>query len=84
MLAEPHDLFEAARLPTNLFFGVGIPACVLLNRRSQPSGRPRVSSMPQNTSSRPNRNTLRETDIERIVTAFRSTTMSSASRASLR
>jgi type I restriction enzyme M protein len=75
MLAEPHDLFEAViGLPSNLFFGVGIPACILVLNRAKPAERRgRVLFIDASKHFEPgrNRNTLRESDIERVVKAFR-------------
>jgi len=75
MLAEPYDLFEAViGLPANLFFGVGIPACILVLNRAKPAERRgRVLFIDASKHFEPgrNRNMLRDSDIERVVTAFR-------------
>lgn len=75
MLAEPHDLFEAViGLPSNLFFGVGIPACILILNSAKPAerrGRVLFIDASKHFDPGRNRNTLRDADIERVVKAFR-------------
>lgn len=71
------DLFEAViGLPVNLFYGTGIPAAILVLRRSgakPPARRSKVLfiNAPDGFESAPNQNKLRPQDIERIVKAFR-------------
>ena len=60
-------------LPEKLFFGTGIPGCVLILNRNKPA--PRKSKIifiygAKDYHEGKNRNTLRDSDIEKIVNAF--------------
>ena len=69
------DLFEAViGLPPNLFYGTGIPACVLvLNReKARPSrGKVLFIDASREFEEGTNQNRLRDRDIEHIVETFR-------------
>ncbi|WP_437533283.1 class I SAM-dependent DNA methyltransferase [Sorangium sp. So ce726] len=73
MLQE--DLVEAVvGLPTNLFYGTGIPAAVLVLNRSKAAGRKKkvlVVDASKEFGPGTNQNRLREEDVNRIVTTFR-------------
>ena len=73
MLKE--DLIEAViGLPSNLFYGTGIPAAILvMNRHKTPERRGRVLFIDasRDYEEGPNQNRLRDNDIEHIVTAFK-------------
>lgn len=68
------DLIEAVvGLPQNLFFGTGIPACVLIINRDKDSkrvGKVLFIDGSGDYQAGKNQNTLREQDIEKIVGAF--------------
>ncbi|MXX85344.1 MAG: SAM-dependent DNA methyltransferase [Acidobacteria bacterium] len=72
------DLFEAViGLPTNLFYGTGIPACILvLSRKKSMARKGQVLFIDASNEFQPgvNQNSLQRQDIERISTAFRSYT----------
>jgi type I restriction enzyme M protein len=60
-------------LPSNLFYGTGIPACVLvLNRQKPQERRNRIIFIyaAKDFEERPNRNILRQSDIVKITAAF--------------
>jgi type I restriction enzyme M protein len=67
------DLLEAVvGLPSNLFYGTGIPACILIFNRNKPEKRKAnvlfVAAEDQYREGK-NQNTLRDIDIQKIVTA---------------
>jgi type I restriction enzyme M protein len=68
------NLIEAViGLPENLFFGTGIPACILvLNRKKAPErdGHVLFIHAAEGYESKPSQNVLREQDIRRIADAF--------------
>ncbi|MCM3491165.1 type I restriction-modification system subunit M [Alkalihalophilus marmarensis] len=68
------DLIEAViGLPSNLFYGTGIPACILLlNRNKEESKKGKVFFLhgADDYQEGKNQNTLRSEDIERIVSAY--------------
>lgn len=70
------DLLEAVvGLPSNLFYGTGIPAAILVfNRKKQESRKGKVLFIAAESDflEGKNQNTLRDVDIERIVSAFKS------------
>ena len=72
MLKE--DLFEAViGLPTNLFYGTGIPASILVLNRNKPEarrGRVLFIDASGEFEERSNQNRLRDQDIERISKTF--------------
>lgn len=68
------DLFEAIiGLPSNLFYGTGIPAAVLIFNRNKPKerkGKVLFIHAAQHYESEKNQNKLRDKDIKSIVSAF--------------
>ena len=68
------DLIEAViGLPSNLFYGTGIPACILiLNRNKAEERKNKIFFLDgsQNYQEGKNQNTLRDQDIEKIVEAY--------------
>lgn len=70
------DLFEAIiGMPENLFYGTGIPACILILNRNKPKKRREKvlfihAAEPEFFTSRPNQNVLAPAGIKRIVKAF--------------
>ncbi|OZM58361.1 type I restriction-modification system subunit M [Lottiidibacillus patelloidae] len=68
------DLVEAViGLPSNLFYGTGIPACILvLNRNKEEHKKGKVFFLngSEDYQEGKNQNTLRERDIEKIITAY--------------
>ncbi|KGM46342.1 type I restriction-modification system subunit M [Neobacillus niacini] len=68
------DLLEAViGLPSNLFYGTGIPACILLlNRNKEESKKGKVFFIngAEDYQEGKNQNTLRGQDIEKIVSSF--------------
>ncbi|HYM16723.1 MAG TPA: class I SAM-dependent DNA methyltransferase [Dehalococcoidia bacterium] len=69
------DLFEAViGLPANLFFGVGIPAAILVLNRSKPAeraGKVLFIDASKDFEQGKRQNYLRDTDVERIADVFR-------------
>lgn len=74
----PTDLIEAViGLPPNLFYGTGIPACILLLNMNKPEERQGKilfinASAEENYLEGKNQNYLRVEDIEKIVDAYQS------------
>lgn len=68
------DLFEAIiGLPTNLFYGTGIPACILIfnrNKAEERKGKVLFIAAEDEYQEGKNQNTLRDEDIQKIVAAF--------------
>lgn len=68
------DLLEAVvGLPSNLFYGTGIPACILIFNRNKPTerkGKVLFIAAESDYQEGKNQNTLREEDIQKIVSAF--------------
>ena len=70
------DVIEAViALPEKLFFGTGIPACVLILNKNKPEKRKNkilfyYGAKKGNYKEGKNRNTLRDEDIKNIVSAF--------------
>lgn len=68
------DLFEAViGLPPNLFYGTGIPACILIFNRNKPEerkGKVLFIAAEDEYQEGKNQNTLRDQDIEKIVSTF--------------
>jgi type I restriction enzyme M protein len=69
------DVIEGiAALPPKLFYGTGIPGCVLILNRNKPENRKNKIIFiygAKDYEEGKDRNKLRESDIEKIVTAFR-------------
>jgi len=72
MISE--DVIEGIiALPANLFFGTGIPACILILNRNKPAKRKNKIIFiygAKDYLEGKNRNKLRDSDIEKIVSAF--------------
>ncbi|MEH6957252.1 type I restriction-modification system subunit M [Neobacillus drentensis] len=68
------DLLEAVvGLPSNLFYGTGIPACILIfnrNKEEERKGNVLFIAGEDEFQEAKNQNTLRDQDIEKIVSAF--------------
>jgi type I restriction enzyme M protein len=68
------DLVEAiVGLPSNLFYGTGIPACIILfnrNKDEHKKGKVLFISGSEDYLEGKNQNVLRDQDIERVVTAY--------------
>ncbi|WP_316570674.1 type I restriction-modification system subunit M [Neobacillus sp. YIM B06451] len=68
------DLLEAViGLPSNLFYGTGIPACILIFNRNKPEerkGKVLFIAAESDYQEGKNQNTLRDIDIKKIVAAF--------------
>lgn len=68
------DLFDAIiGLPSNLFYGTGIPACILILNRNKPRDRKDkilIINASQYFEAGKNQNKLRDEDIERIINAY--------------
>ncbi|KKB34134.1 type I restriction-modification system subunit M [Bacillus thermotolerans] len=68
------DLLEAVvGLPSNLFYGTGIPACILIFNRNKPEerkGKVLFIAAEDKYQEGKNQNTLRDEDIQKIVSAF--------------
>ncbi|WP_147535650.1 type I restriction-modification system subunit M [Bacillus marasmi] len=68
------DLVEAViGLPTNLFYGTGIPACILImnrNKEENKKGKVFFLNGSEDYQEGKNQNTLRDQDIEKIVSAY--------------
>lgn len=68
------DLLEAViGLPSHLFYGTGIPACILIfnrNKSEERKGNVFFISAEDNFQEGKNQNTLRAQDIEKVVSAF--------------
>lgn len=68
------DLLEAViGLPSNLFYGTGIPACIFLfnrNKSGERKGNVLFIAAEDGYQEGKNQNTLRDQDIEKIVSAF--------------
>src|SRR5262249_11652672 len=58
-------------LPANLFFGVGIPAALMFFRRDKPDTNVLLIDASREYAEGKNQNRLREEDIEKIVTTWR-------------
>ncbi|HDO22098.1 MAG TPA: SAM-dependent DNA methyltransferase [Nitrospirae bacterium] len=69
-----HDLFEAViGLPSNLFYGTGIPAAILIFNRNKPNerkGKVLFIHAADEYEAGKNQNLLREQDIKKIVKTF--------------
>ncbi len=69
-----HDLFEAViGLPSNLFYGTGIPAAILIFNRNKPDkrkGKVLFIHAADEYEAGKNQNLLREQDIKKIVKTF--------------
>jgi type I restriction enzyme M protein len=69
------DLVEAViGLPSNLFYGTGIPAAILVMSRDKPAqrrGKVLFVDASREFAEGPNQNRLRDEDVQRIVAAFR-------------
>jgi type I restriction enzyme M protein len=70
------DLIEAViGLPSGLFYGTGIPACILIINRNKPEerkGNVLFIAAEEDFQEGKNQNTLREADVQKIVDAFNS------------
>jgi type I restriction enzyme M protein len=70
------DLVEAViGLPTNLFYGTGIPACVLVLNKAKPAerkGKVLIVNGEKDYVAGKNQNTLSDGNVARLVEAFRS------------
>lgn len=68
------DLLEVVvGLPSNLFYGTGIPACILIFNRNKPEehkGKVLFISAEEDYEEGKNQNTLSDEDIQKIVSAF--------------
>ncbi|MBT2719198.1 type I restriction-modification system subunit M [Bacillus sp. ISL-57] len=68
------DLLEAVvGLPSNLFYGTGIPACILIFNRNKPAerkGNVLFIAAESDFQEGKNQNTLRDEDLQKIITAF--------------
>lgn len=68
------DLVEAViGLPSNLFYGTGIPACMLLlnkNKEENKKGKVFFLNGAEDYQEGKNQNTLRDQDIEKVVSAY--------------
>jgi type I restriction enzyme M protein len=74
-IIENFNLLDAViGLPANLFFGAGIPACILVFKKNRPTRNIFFidASGEGNYEKSKNQNILREQDIEKIVTTYRS------------
>jgi type I restriction enzyme M protein len=74
-IIESFNLLDAViGLPANLFFGSGIPACMLIFKKNRPTHDIFFidASGEGNYEKGKNQNILREQDIEKIVTTYRS------------
>lgn len=72
-LLEADFLEAVVGLPSNLFYGTGIPACVLIFNRNKPAerkGKVLFIAAEDEYQEGKNQNTLRGKDIEKIVSAF--------------
>jgi type I restriction enzyme M protein len=72
-IIETYNLLDAViGLPANLFFGAGIPACVLIFKKNRPNRNVFFidASGEGNYEKGKNQNILREQDIEKIVTTY--------------
>lgn len=69
-----NDLLEAViGLPSNLFYGTGIPASILIfnrDKKEASKGKVLIVAADEEYQEGKNQNTLREEDIEKIVSAF--------------
>lgn len=74
LLDEYEDLIEAIiGLPSNLFYGTGIPACVIIFNRNKPANRKgKVFFLhgADDYQEGKNQNILRDEDIQKIVSAY--------------
>lgn len=72
MLEE--DLIEAViGLPSNLFYGTGIPACILVinrNKAAEQKGKTFILDGSKDFQEATNQNVLRDEDIEKVVQAY--------------
>lgn len=68
------DLLEAVvGLPSNLFYGTGIPACILIFNRNKPEerkGKVLFIAAEEEYQEGKNQNTLRNEDIQKIISTF--------------
>lgn len=77
-IIENFNLLDAViGLPANLFFGAGIPACILVFKKNRPTRNIFFidASGEGNYEKGKNQNILREQDIEKIVTTYRTRTV---------
>ncbi len=69
------DIIEAViALPSNLFFGTGIPACILILNKSKPKNRKNKILFiyaAKDFEEGKNRDKLRDSDIKKIINAFK-------------
>lgn len=69
-----NDLLEAViGLPSNLFYGTGIPASILIfnrDKKEASKGKVLIVAAEEDYQEGKNQNTLREEDVEKIVSAF--------------
>ncbi|MEF2279923.1 type I restriction-modification system subunit M [Deinococcus sp. YIM 134068] len=70
-LIEAGLLDAVIGLPTNLFFGTGIPAALLVFRRGRERGDVLFIDASRDFAAGKNQNTLREADLRRIVETYR-------------
>ena len=70
-LVEENLLDAVIGLPPNLFFGTGIPACILIFKRNRPDDRVLFVDASREFEAGTTQNRLRAEDIEHIVTTHR-------------
>ena len=70
-LVEENLLEAVIGLPANLFFGTGIPACILLFNKGKTTTDVLFLDASHEYADGKNQNTLRDLDIEKIVATFR-------------
>jgi len=74
MLNEKEDVIEAIiALPDKIFYGTGIPGCILVLNRNKPKERKNKIIFiyaAKDYEKNPKRNKLRESDLEKIISAF--------------
>ena len=68
---EENLLEGVVGLPANLFFGVGIPAALMLFRRNKPDNRVFFIDASREYAEGKNQNKLREEDLQKIVATWR-------------
>jgi len=70
-LIEENLLDAVIGLPSNLFYGTGIPAAILLFKRNKPDDTVIFIDASQEFAQGTNQNKLREQDVEKVVTVHR-------------
>ncbi len=70
-LVEENLLDAVIGLPPNLFFGTGIPACILIFKRNRPDDRVLFVDASREFEAGTTQNRLRAEDIEKILTTYR-------------